>query len=533
MKCIKVLKPISVFLVAVLFLTCIKIHPVRAAVTEANETHLTGSFYEWEKENSKYPFSSSDSKSTQNAETYGRFSLVGSISEMDEHYGTPSYLVKGNTNVSFKYIYGNSRISSNDQGDVNWHITNDGNKKIDNDSIDLESKIESGAIIIQTSLDGVKWMNDKVFTDVFAKTPLQTNPVFSTNEIQLVNGTFYRFIVVYRERRLVGSSGWLVFQSLKYDYRERVEVYKVYLESETEYYHKDNDNRLTLGTTVNAGGSNGFSETNSINSKDFQYGWDLGNFFVSGYSDKKEGKDGNPVFLKNVGDRISLNYKLLQDINCLNGKDYLKINRDMDGSDSYFQTNKDVNFERGALIIRFIDHEGNKHDQLYTNFLEANTRTGADTRVQLFEEGDYEVALDYEICNTRGVNTFKNYRVFFKFSVRNGNCMVFPFDSSTGSELDNLAITPNGFVLDLAGSRWLHITVTKYVLNSSGTGLDQRFSKNVAEEKPYNDAGIYKIEVTNEYAPNTMYSKIICVGSDNDLISFFKEKVIPNTSILN
>ena len=84
-------------------------------------------------------------------------------------------------------------------------------------------------------------MNDKVFTDVFAKTPLQTNSVFSTNEIQLVNGTFYRFIVVYRERRLVGSSGWLVFQSLKYDYRERVEVYKVYLESETEYYHKDND----------------------------------------------------------------------------------------------------------------------------------------------------------------------------------------------------------------------------------------------------------------------------------------------------
>ena len=39
--------------------------------------------------------------------------------------------------------------------------------------------------------------------------------------------------------------------------------------------------------------------------------------------------------------------------------------------------------------------------------------TGADTRVYLFEEGDYEVALDYEIVNTRGINTYKNYRIFF------------------------------------------------------------------------------------------------------------------------
>ena len=533
MKSVKVLiKTITISLIAVVLSTSVQFMALRATELEQNETQLAGSFYEWKKENSKYPFSTSGSVSTLNSDTYGKFTLVGAISEMDEHIGTPSYLVKGNTNVSFKYTYGDSKISKNDQGDVNWHITNDGNKKIDNNGLDLGSKIKSGAIIIQTSLDGEKWINDRIITDAFATTPRQTDSIFSTNEIQLVNGTYYRFIVAYRERKLVGSAGWLVFQSLEYDYRERVEVYKVYLESETEFYHVDNDNRMSLGTTVNAGGSNGFNGTNPITSKDFQYGWDLGNFFVSGYSDKKEDKNGNPVFLKNVGDRVSLNYKLLQDINCLDGKDYLKINKDMDGSDAYFQTNKDVNFEKGALIIRFIDHEGIKHDQIYTNFLEANTRTGADTRVQLFEEGDYEIALDYEICNTRGVDSFKNYRAFFKFSVRNGNCMVFPFDSSTESELDNLAITPNGFTLDLAGSRWLHITVTRYILNSSGTGLDQRFSRNVAEEKPYTDPGIYKIEVTNEYAPNTTYSKIICVGSDADLIAFFKNKVVPNTSIL-
>ena len=148
------IKALTISLVAVVFLTSFQFPVLRAAGTESNETQLAGSFYEWGKENSKYPFSTSKSVSTRKADTYGKFTLVGAIAEMDEHSGTPSYLVKGNTNVSFKYVYGNSKISKNDAGDVNWHITNDGNKKIDNDALDLGSKIKSGAIIIQTSLDG-------------------------------------------------------------------------------------------------------------------------------------------------------------------------------------------------------------------------------------------------------------------------------------------------------------------------------------------------------------------------------------------
>ena len=332
---------------------------------------------------------------------------------------------------------------------------------------------------------------------------------------------------------MTGSSGWLVFQSLQYEYRERAEIYEVYLESETSYNYQDNSSRQALGSVVNAGSSKGYNGNSALTSSDYQYSWTLGNFFVSGYSDKKTNPDGNYVFLKNVGDRVALNFNLLEDINCLNGQDYLQINRDMDGSDSYFQTSDDIDFEKGALIIRFIDHEGIRHDQIYTNYLEANTMTGADTRVYLFEEGDYEVALDYEIVNTRGVDTYKNYRIFFKFSIRNGNCMVFPRDSVTGSELDNLSTTKNGFVLDLAGSRWLHITVTRFVMNADGTGLDQRYSRNDAQDMtPYDKSGIYRIEVTNEYAPGTSYKKIICVGTDTALNSYFTNKVVSNPSNL-
>ena len=64
MRHIKVfMKAMSVSLVAMLLITSVQ-HPlVYATVTEPNETRLAGSFYEWEKENSKYPFSSSNSKS--------------------------------------------------------------------------------------------------------------------------------------------------------------------------------------------------------------------------------------------------------------------------------------------------------------------------------------------------------------------------------------------------------------------------------------------------------------------------------------
>lgn len=90
MKTLRVLlKTISISIVTVLFSTSVQFPAAHAAVIEPNETQLAGSFFEWTKENSKYPFSSSDSTSTLNSETYGKFSLVGTISEMDEHYGTP------------------------------------------------------------------------------------------------------------------------------------------------------------------------------------------------------------------------------------------------------------------------------------------------------------------------------------------------------------------------------------------------------------------------------------------------------------
>ena len=86
--------------------------------------------------------------------------------------------------------------------------------------------------------------------------------------------------------------------------------------------------------------------------------------------------------------------------------------------------------------------------QLFTDYLSAITASGADTTVQLFEEGDYEVALDYEIKDQSNklAPQYGNYRIAFNFSVRNGNCMVYPFDVVTGAELTNTAVTENGLL---------------------------------------------------------------------------------------
>lgn len=57
--------------------------------------------------------------------------------------------------------------------------------------------------------------------------------------------------------------------------------------------------------------------------------------------------------------------------------------------------------------------------------------------------------------------------------------MIFPRDVKTGAELTNETITENGFMLDLAKSRYLNIDIKKEILLEGSNGLveDVRFNK--------------------------------------------------------
>lgn len=286
---------------------------------------------------------------------------------------------------------------------------------------------------------------------------------------------------------------------------------------------------------LNAAKDSGFTGTDPIDSDDIHYGWSLGRFYVTGYTrgpDSLEG--GTPVFLKNARDTVALWFRLDQDILALNGDPALTIADDDVGFDGHFGTAK-TDFGRGTLIIRHTDHQNHPGEPvIYTDYLSALT-AGAETQVELFEEGDYEVALDYSVkyaplsvFDTEIFPRVEDYRIYFRFSVRNGNCMVFPFDLGTGAELTNMASTESGFSLDLARSRYLDIQVQRAVMTDSPEGpvADIRFNRPARDGEQYTQEGIYTITVTNRYTYEQT-QKVIYVGTRESLISYADSGVFP------
>lgn len=278
-----------------------------------------------------------------------------------------------------------------------------------------------------------------------------------------------------------------------------------------------------LGNSVNAGKDTGYSEHNAIDKDDVHYSWELGQFVVSDYT-RVADDDGTPVFLKNVGDEVTLSFNLQQDINHLNGDANVTIDSDPNGYDQRLGVPQQ-DFGRGTLIIQYTDYQNNRHTPtVYSNYLDG-VSTGADTEVTTFEEGDYEVVLDYSIKNVNHgrlpwVNIeilpgVTDYTIRTKFKVRNGNCMVYPFDVKTGDELTNTAFTENGFRLDLARSRYLDIDVKKEMLADNGNELvpDTRFNKPARDGEEFTDEGVYTFTVTNRYTGQST-TKMIYVGND-------------------
>lgn len=276
-----------------------------------------------------------------------------------------------------------------------------------------------------------------------------------------------------------------------------------------------------LGDVVNTGLDNGFSESDEIGQDDPHFGWSLGQFFVSGYTSVEQSTEGYPVFLKTAGDKIRLSFRLEQDINTLNGNPSLSINEDANGSDTSFGIPK-TNFGHGTLIVRQTNYQNETMEpQIYTDYL-VGIEQGADTEVQLFEEGEYEVSLNYEIKDDpRKLGPisiapgYSNYKISFRFAVRNGNCIVFPFDAQTHSELTNESYAPNGFYLDLARSRYLDVYIKREVMASGADGLveDVRFNGPARDGDMYTEDGVYTITASNEYTGQTTV-KTIYVGDD-------------------
>ena len=459
------------------------------------------------------------SGATNGKNTYGSFTISGNVLSDGDEGGVPSYSVSGG-NVALLYTYTDTL---RDAPETKWHLIEDNSKAVAD--FKLDSNIKKGAIIVQTSKDGKTWINDVELTNVFAETQDKAEPIYTSKSVQLANGCYYRVIVVYETRIKLGEDKVLFVKTSDYDYKKTAEVYEFYLHDAKQSDKDENTQTKALGTLYRAEKeNNGYAGGSStLDLKDPHYGWSLGRFFVSGYTRATKDDAGTPVFLKTVGDQITLWFNLQQDIDKLHGTDTLSIADDDKGYDKYFQIEK-TDMGRGTLIIRYTDEKGVPHEpEIYTNYLEANATTSADTVVRLFEEGDYEVSLDYKIKSVprkvvgiEVIPEYFDYHISFSFSVRNGNCMVYPFDVKTGQELTDESITANGFKLDMAKSRYLTIDVkyARVVPGANGYVEDVRFNRPAKDGDSYTDEGIYTFNVKNLYTGESTTKKIYVGDAD-------------------
>ena len=506
----KLYMQISTMILCVVALTTL--YSVNAFTKSKSEKNaIVGKVYEFDKSDD-YDISESDkSSSTDKVETYGEFSILGNIGNVSEKNGVPAYEVTSG-NLDLYYTYSDALLKAEEK---KWHLVADKGKKLDGNKLD--KKILKGAIIIQTSKDRKNWTDIKCLTNAFDDEPVRTETLYKTTDVQILNGCYYRIIVAYKTEKLEKIKKIAFVPVKDYEYKKTAEVYEFYAYSpSTEQEVSESEQTYALGKKTRVKEFDGYSGSSEIEKKDIHYNWDIGQFFVSGFTDKVKESDGNIVFLKNVGDKVTLWFNLNQNINELNGDKDLKITDDTEGYDKYFETER-TDFGKGTLIIRYTDYNNNSSEpQVYKNYLAANTSVGADTKVQLFEEGDYEVALDYEVTSDQLIDKVGHYRIFFTFSVRNGNCMVYPLDVSTGSELPNSSMTENGFMLDLAKSRYLQINVKREVLTDSADGLveDTRSNAPAKDGEKYTEEGIYTITATNQYT-NQKTTKKIYVGTNN------------------
>lgn len=512
----------------VLFIMFIYLFSVTTVLADG-KVEVVGELYEFDKD-SHYEFH--ENNITQNVgsgNTYGTFYISGDIVSVSEKSGIPSYEVVNDGGLQLFYNYTDTLLNEDKDS---WHLIEDKSKKVSD--ISLESNISKGAIIIQTSKDRINWIEAETICNAFGDTPIRTSSIYSTTDVQLINGCFYRVIVVYELRIRTEKSNFLFINTDKFEYKKCAEIYEFYAYTDSgEAQIVIPGNGYKLGNKVRVKEHDGYYGEKEIKKGDLHYGdngnWDLGNFFVSGYTKDVVDANGNVVFLKNVGDKVTLWFKLEQNINALDGNEKLSITADTDGYDQYFGTPA-MNFGRGALIVRKTDHLNVQGEPtIYTNYLEANTSIGADTIVQLCEEGDYEVALNYEITSDELIDKIGHYRIFFKFSVRNSNCMIFPRDIVNGSELTNGSITENGFKLDYANSHYLNVNVKREVLKESADGLveDTRFNRSAKDGAEFTDEGIYTITVKNAYN-DEMTEKRIYVGTNNILRAYINN---PNLTI--
>lgn len=510
-------KVLKGFMAAFLVVLLMSVFPVVVSA-QGNTSNPQGAFYEFgEKDN----YAITENKNGNSASSIGSLGLLSVTGDFEDQGNDVYYVQNGNIDISY-----NVNFDSLETDTKKWHLTGDKTKTVD--GIKLDENIQKGAIIVQSSLDGENWLVDNVYTNVFSRKEKLPTTICTTKDIHQLNGCFYRVIVAYKLERQIESSQVLFWEKNNYEYIKIAEEYTLFVIDQhtvdSGTASPEGKPRKEFGQVINTGKDNGFDATKAkaMDKDDPFFDKSLGYFTVNGYTRETTDKDGGIVFLKTVGDEVTLWFTLTEDINKLFGNENLSISEDKNGYDKALGVSQ-TNFKHGALIVKYTDEEGHSPETVkYFDFLAANAMNGADTRIKLYEEGEYEITLDFEVCNSKGFDSYSNYKMNFKFAIRNGNTMAFPRDAQTGSELKDGAWTSNGFTIDLAESKYLTIDVVRREVNQNADGTLSSSVRNNTVGKDgstYTKDGIYEITVKNQYSDSNPTTVTLYVGNNKNIIA--------------
>ena len=480
---------------------------------------IKGLFYEFNDDWGDFNLKEYDVKTYEMLHsTLGKITVEGQITELETEENIQSYEVAYDQLISIKFTYDDTLKKA---GESEWHLEEEIGEEVNN--VDLNGEVGYGAVILQTSLDNKTWVTTEKYKNV--KKDLTMNSKEHIIKTQLFNGCYYRVIVAYtiskNDKAMQTAEVYKFYASYN---KKEVDEKNNSNSSEIKYFYAGAKNsEYTTHTKDNT-----YSGRKKIDAKDPHYGWDLGYFCLSGYT--STGDDENTYMIKS-GNQVKLTFHLNENIKKLHNNSELKILNDKSGSDQKFGIAKH-NMKHGELIIRHTDPEGKSSDIKYSDFLKALTSPGADTIVRLFEEGDYEVHLNYGILNTKGINSKDYYQTSFKFQIRRSECKVYIKDLKSGSDLSNGDVTQNGFSVNFANSNSIKVYVTKQILNKTKSGLVEDAVSNAAayDGEEFKDEGIYTITSKNAY--DTVQNPIITtvyVGDDEILTAYARHLNTPDS----
>lgn len=183
------------------------------------------------------------------------------------------------------------------------------------------------------------------------------------------------------------------------------------------------EQRYQMGSTVNAGMDIGFVGAEEIKSGDPHSGWEIGEFFLSGYGSVSH--HGEVVeFRVPKGGSVGLWFQLWQNIDMLNADPGFSISDDVNGEDIEMGVSEQ-DFGRGALIVARKGWDSSEEEiEVTPDYLSEHASLGQVCEVGCFSAGHHRVSLDYELredvlvfLEFSVLPEFCNYKIAFEFDV--------------------------------------------------------------------------------------------------------------------